>query len=81
MNLIFLFLIISYGLCDEPKDKIIDLNYNYDEANIKCHFVNLTSSNFDNLVQNGNNNRWLIMFYTEDCSFCKQINFVSKLKI
>ena len=80
MNLIFLFLIISYGLCDEPKDKIIDLNYNYDEANIKCHFVNLTSSNFDNLVQNGNNNRWLIMFYTEDCSFCKQIkNMINKI--
>jgi glutaredoxin len=80
MNLILLFLIISIGLCDEPKDKIIDLNYNYDEANIKCHFVNLTSSNFDNLVQNGNNNRWLIMFYTEDCSFCKQIkNMINKI--
>ena len=74
MNLILLFLIIYSGLCQEQKDKIIDLsNSNYDETKIKCHFLNLTNSNFDNLVQNGNNNRWLIIFYTERCSICKQI--------
>ena len=74
MNLILLFLIIYSGLCQEKNDKVIDLtNNNYDETKIKCHFLNLTNSNFDNLVQNGNNNRWLIIFYTERCSFCKQI--------
>ena len=74
MNLILLFLFIFSGLCQEKNDKVIDLtNNNYDETKIKCHFLNLTNSNFDNLVQNGNNNRWLIIFYTERCSFCKQI--------
>lgn len=32
---------------------------------------NLTDSNFDSEVQNGNNNPWYIMFYLETCPHCK----------
>ena len=74
MNLLLLyFLIILCKLCNGQEDKIIDLNYDYDESKIPCHFINLTSSNFDDYVQSGKKNRWLIIFYTEKCAFCKQI--------
>ena len=63
------------------KTKFINLNYEYNEEDEKnCHFVNLTSSNFDALVQNGVKNRWLISFYAEKCSFCKQTkSMINKL--
>ena len=75
MNHLFIFfIIILLKLTEGQKDKVLDLNYDkYGEMDIPNHFINLTSSNFDNLVQNGKYNRWLLIFYTEDCNFCKHI--------
>jgi hypothetical protein len=71
LSLILIFVVINKFKAQ--KDKIIDLNYNYDEKKIQCHFIDLTNSNFDYLVQNGITNHWLLIFYTENCGFCKQI--------
>ena len=70
----FILFYFIFSLCKktkEQKEKLIEFNYDYPESN--CHFLNLSSSNFDTYIQNGVNNRWLILFYTQDCRFCIQI--------
>lgn len=69
----FLLFCCLFKLYEEQKNNIIDLNYNYDDSMTECHFKNLTSSNFDEFVKNGERSRWLIMFYAENCGFCNQI--------
>ena len=75
MNRLFIFFIFTLcKLTEGQQDKIIDLSYDhYDESEVPNHFINLTSSNLDNFVQNGKYNRWLLIFYSEDCKFCKHI--------
>ena len=36
----------------------------------KSELIILNDSNFDTFVKNGENNRWLIIFYLETCYFC-----------
>ena len=60
---------------DGKKPEIINLSFddNEEEDDKNCHFINLTNSNFDSIVQKGEKNRWLIFFYADKCPFCKPI--------
>ena len=58
--------------------KIIELKKNDTDSDIpkdtqkegQEEIIELNDSNFDSIIQNGNNNRWLIFFYLETCYHC-----------
>ena len=41
-----------------------------DKDNIEEKVIELNDSDFDLVIQNGNNNRWLVLFYLETCYHC-----------
>ena len=55
----------------KPRIKLID--FTYKDTNRKSQTIELTNYNLDSLVKNGEENRWLIIFYAETCSFCKTV--------
>ena len=57
-----------------PEKKIIDLTFT--DTGRKSQTIDLNDSNFDSYVQNGNLNRWLIIFYSKRIDFCKKVKSV-----
>ena len=73
--IIFYFLI--FLIKSQPKnDNIIDLDLTFHDTGRKSQTIILNDYNFDSLVQNGNLNRWLVIFFSETSSFCKQIKSI-----
>ena len=76
--ILFLFLINNIN-SEEPqtqeplKKKVIDVDLTYTDTGRKSQTIPLTGSNFDSLVQGGNNGRWLIIFYAETSKYCKKL--------
>lgn len=67
IQILFLFQLILVGL------KEIKINTNSSKVNNKekiNKILELNDSNFDLVIQNGRNNRWLIVFYLEACVYC-----------
>lgn len=85
MRFIFtLFLLFSINIFSEikgeeeepPKNrerKIQYINMDIDDIERKSHTVPLDISNFDLIIKNGTQNRWLVIFYSETCKFCKKV--------
>ena len=76
-KLILLFLILLEIKAQKPdkSDKnIIDLTHL--EIGRKSHTIVLKDSNFDSIIRNGTENRWLIIFYSEACGMCKQVKSI-----
>ena len=55
----------------KPRIKLID--FTYKDTNRKSQTIELNNYNLDSLVKKGEENRWLIIFYAETCSFCKTV--------
>jgi thioredoxin-related protein len=73
--LFFLILLEIKAQKPEKSDKnIIDLTHL--EIGRKSHTIVLKDSNFDSIIRNGTENRWLIIFYSEACSMCKQVKAI-----
>ena len=80
-TILFLFLILYINSEEqknqEPlKSKVIDLDFPNIDTGRKGQTIPLMSSNFDSLVQGGNQGRWLILFYAESCNFCKKLKAI-----
>ena len=60
MNKIFFFLIF--------------ISYLYVIQSIENKTIFLTDKTFDNIVQNGNNDNWFVMFYAPWCGHCKRLH-------
>ena len=58
---------------EEVQEIEVDLEYKDDGIPIKNHLIDLRDYNFDSKVKDGNDNRWLILFTAETCSFCKKV--------
>ena len=78
MNIIFIQIIIFL---------IVELKGDNIEPNISAEAIEIleiNDSNFDSIIQNGNNNRWLILFYLETCYHCyrarRLLNTILELK-
>ena len=78
MNIIFIQIIIFL---------IVELKGDNIESNISAEIIEIleiNDSNFDSIIQNGNNNRWLILFYLETCYHCyrarRLLNTILELK-
>ena len=78
MNIIFIRIIIFL---------IVELKGDNIEPNISAEAIEIleiNDSNFDSIIQNGNNNRWLILFYLETCYHCyrarRLLNTILELK-
>ena len=53
----------------KPRIKFIDLAYK--DPDRKSQTIELNNNNFDSYVKNGNENRWLLIFYAESSSYCR----------
>ena len=65
--IIFLIQFIYIELKEDYSD--LDLSKT-NKAEGQNELVELNDSNFDSTIQNGNNNRWLILFYLQTCYHC-----------
>ena len=65
IHIIFLIQILKVELTKDNNDS--DLS---DKNKIQEEIIELDDSNFDSIIQNGYNNRWLILFYLEKCYHC-----------
>ena len=68
------FLIISTKAKDKSKN--IDIDLTYHNKGQKSHTIDINDSNIDATIQYGVFHRWLIIFYAETCSFCKQVKSI-----
>ena len=59
-----------------PKKNIKMIDLTQIETGRKSHTIVLTDSNFDSIIRNGTENRWLIIFYSETCAMCKQVKSI-----
>ena len=89
MNIIFIQILFLFQLISvELKEKTnADSSKESDNSNNKGEInelLELNDSNFDLIIQNGKNNRWLILFYLETCYHCYRartvINRILELK-
>ena len=71
--IIFLIQIINIELKEDNKDS--DLSKE-SKTEVQTELLELNDSNFDSTIQNGNNNRWLILFYLETCYHCYRAKIV-----
>ena len=72
VNLIVL-LFLSQLIYVELKENNTNTTTNSSEMNTNetiPEIMELYDSNFDQVIQNGNNNRWLILFYLQTCYHC-----------
>ena len=65
--IIFLIQFIYIELKEDYSD--LDLSKT-NKAEGQNELVELNDSNFDSTIQNGNNNRWLVLFYLQTCYHC-----------
>ena len=74
MNIIFLEIIFLFQLISvELKEKEIHTNTSKtNNKEQKIELLELNDSNFDLVIQNGKNNRWLILFYLQTCYHCSR---------
>ena len=71
--ILLFYLLVEIKTEDEGKlENEINLDFNYPQSN-NSQMIPLHDSNFDSVIQNGNNNRWLIFFYAETCNYCKRV--------
>lgn len=80
-NYLFKIILLSFLLLEIKTEELNTSNSNkiiidltkIEDTERESHSIVLTDSNFDSIIQNGNQNRWMILFYTENCGFCKQL--------
>lgn len=63
---------------NEELQKKSEKKYEYINLDIidtkrKSQTIPLNISNFDLIIKNGTQNRWLVIFYAETCGFCKKV--------
>jgi hypothetical protein len=61
---------------DKPKKNIKMIDLTQIETGRKSHTIVLTDSNFDSIIGNGTENRWLVIFYSEACAMCKKVKSI-----
>ena len=81
MNIIFIQIIILLNIL------IVELKENNNKFGISTEIIEIleiNDSNFDSIIQNGNKNRWLILFYLKTCHYCynarRLLNKIIELK-
>ena len=57
----------------KPDKKIEYINFDKIDIRRKSQTIPLNVSNFDLIIKNGTQNRWLVIFYAETCRFCKKL--------
>ena len=71
--IILFYLLVGIKTEDQVKlENEINLDFNYPESN-NSQMIPLHDSNFDSVIQNGNNNRWFIFFYAESSKYSKNV--------
>ncbi len=60
---------------DKEKENFIKFDFDVPESK-NSQMIVLNNNNFDSIIQNGNNNRWLIFFSAKKCGYCKRVKAV-----
>ena len=70
-NKLILIIFLIQFIYIELKEDYSDLDLSKtNKAEGQNELLELNDSNFDSTIQNGNNNRWLILFYLQTCYHC-----------